>query len=81
MARTITVPEKEITQDISHYIHHPGISIVFYVGRVWPDHNGDLQFIVPQQFETIKIEGDIYSQFIADHLNGFTKDDLWQFAD
>lgn len=78
--RTVTIPQKTITQGINNVNHYLGDSISFYVGIMQTNINNELEFIVPQTFDTITISGDAYRSFIADHPNGFIPDDLWQFV-
>ncbi len=79
--RSLAIPAQIITQGINHILHYPNEKISFYVGTMEADDLGNLQFVVPQQFKTITIDGDKYSQFMTNHPNGYVIEDLWAYVD
>ena len=78
--RTLTIPEQITTQGINHIVHYPNVCIMFYVGVMEVNDLGDWVFSIGQQFKTIRIENENYTQFISEHPSGFTEDDLWTFV-
>lgn len=78
--RTLTIPAQIITQGINHVVHYPNERISFYVGIMEADDLGNLHFVIGQQFKTVIIDGDKYTQFMTDHPNGYTVDDLWAYV-
>jgi hypothetical protein len=58
--------------------HAGSIKIIIGTGRENAD--GLFEFDVPQQYESITIEGELYQAFIADH-DRFNRDDLWGAVD
>ncbi len=80
MARTVTIPATEVTEELNGISHYPGELIHFQVGR-GRVINGQFAFDVPQQFEQLRITEGLYQDFIAAHPTGFVPDDLWDYVD
>lgn len=86
MPRQITIPAETIYEEIQSLNEFPEQEIVRVVVGV-TDANG--VFLVPQQFKTYEISGDMYAELnlanpswnLSKPAGTYFNDDLWHFID
>lgn len=79
--RTITIPEKLISENIQTVIHRVGTRMEISIGTGTMD-NGIFVYDMPQRFETVIIEGDDYASLMQKSASAvFSEEDLWTHID
>jgi hypothetical protein len=86
MPRQITIPAETIYEEIQSLQEFPNEQLVTVIVGI-TDAQGD--FIVPQQFKTYQITGDMYTELNsanpswdpAKPAGTYFNDDLWHFID
>jgi hypothetical protein len=87
MPRNITIPAQTYTEEVQSIEEYPVDRLVrVVVGRIGDDG----RWIVPQRFQTLEIQGDLFDQLIGDGegwaepdkpVGTYRNEDLWYFID
>jgi len=83
--RTVVIPERTVTEDISLIDETPGVQVRFLVGQ--RESNGN--WVVLQQFETFIVSGEQYAELNGPPLSWcpdkpvgtYRNEDLWHYVD
>ena len=80
MSRDVTIPAKQVTEEISNITEVPGYSLRFTVGT-GEVVEGVFMYTKDQHFGYIELERDLYRDFRSKHPVGYALGDLWEYVD
>ena len=86
MSREITIPEKQVFQEIQSLKEFPSEKLIVISIGILDENN---QFVVPQQIQTYQIYGDMYDELNSANPSWnptkpegtYFNEDLWHFID